>query len=197
MTRSFDKKVHCPECGEWHTAETAFGRWMRNNGLLDSKSGIVCFDCDILLHMYAQLHGKQKNRDVQCLMFVEVKSREARPSAAQRDTLSLFAQVLRNRKDNLHRRKRGRHLIGHVTPTKAYSQIKAAEVKLRMYGGHLLRLSGDSPEDSQWMEWDERRLIDQTTLIGLLRFEIDPDTLHPLDLRIHHANRQMYFIDKV
>jgi hypothetical protein len=36
------------------------------------------------------------------------------------------------------------------------------------------------------MRWDEKP-ITQEQLTKLLRFDLDPDTLRPLDLRNHHA----------
>jgi hypothetical protein len=35
MTRQFNQTFHCPNCKTWNTAETMFGRWIRQNKLLD------------------------------------------------------------------------------------------------------------------------------------------------------------------
>src|SRR6187399_274333 len=106
MTRAYRGLVHCPSCGTSHSAETAFERWMRGEPALDSRTaGIVRFDCDVLLHRYCLVTDQKSSRNLQCLMFVEVKTYMAEPSDAQRDTLSLMSQVLRNRRPNMHQQK--------------------------------------------------------------------------------------------
>src|SRR5208283_4280506 len=88
MTRTFGENVCCPFCGKWHTAETNFERWMRNKEELDSRiEGIVRFDCDIILHRYLFHDDKKGSRVFQCIMFIEVKTHGAEPSASQEDTL--------------------------------------------------------------------------------------------------------------
>jgi len=50
---------------------------------------------------------------------------------------------------------------------------------------HVLRFSGLGPDDSKFIEWDDKD-INADTLTDLLRFDLDPDTLKPIDLRNHH-----------
>jgi hypothetical protein len=173
-----------------HTIETAFERWMRGDPELDSrKAGLVRFDCDIMLHSYATCEDGRLDRTIQRLMFIEVKTFGAFPTAAQLDTLSLFSQVLRNRRTNIHRQKRGKHAEDHVPMAKAFSKIQNRDVCLKMYGGHLLQLSGDDPLNSESMTWDANpphwsgKTIDIDALRKILRFELDPDTLLPVDDR--------------
>lgn len=52
----------------------------------------------------------------------------------------------------------------------------------------MLRFSGTEPGDSDSIWWDER-VIDEDTLTATLSFELDPDTLRPLDLRNHHTSK--------
>jgi len=185
MTRKFNDTVHCPHCGEWHTVETAFERWMRNNPALDSKSaGIVRFDCDVLLHKYMTLIDKRGSREIQAAMFIEVKTNWADVSPAQRDSLSMMSQVFRNRRKNMHSDRSGRHAEDHAVLCTVYSHIRGDYVRLRLFGGHLLQFERNAPGDGGQIAWDYQR-IDEATLEKLLRFELDPDTnpLKPFDLR--------------
>lgn len=158
MTRTYSGLVHCPRCGEPHTAETAFERWVRLEPKLDSREyGLVRFDCDMILHQYK----RGVSRDVQCLMFVEIKTFSSEMTPAQHDTLSLFSQLLRKQDG-------------------AMSPIAGRVVQVRMFGGHLLQLSHDDPTISAWMMWDNKPIsVDQ--LIGLLRFDLNPDSLGVMD----------------
>jgi len=183
MTRRFGNLVNCPHCGRSHTAETAVERWIRNCRELDSiQAGIARFDIDVLMHRYLTLRDKRGTRLVQAIMFLEIKTLGAELADAQQDTLGMLSQVLRNRRRNMYRDKRGRHLGDHSPLASAYSHMMGRRVRLRMFGGHLLRLSGTSPTDSDWMTWDNKR-INVHQLIALLRFDLDPDTLRPIDWR--------------
>ena len=173
MTRRFDGRVHCPNCGTRHTAETAFERWMRNHVDLDSSSGIVRFDLDVLVHRYLTIRDKKGPREIQCLMFVEVKTRGAGIRKEQRDTLSLLSQALNNRRPNMHQTELGRRLGGHCYLAKAKSLLLNRDIGLRMYGGHLLRLAGDAPDTSEWMKWDGLS-INEEMLVELLAMERHP-----------------------
>lgn len=188
MTRTFRANIYCPHCGRLHTVESAFERWMRHHPDLDSReAGVVRFDCDVLLHRYALHTDKKSSRHIQCLMFVEVKTCGAVLDLAQQDTFSLLSQVLRNRRPNRHHSKRGRHAENHVPLAEVWSHFRRGMVRLRMFGVHLLRLSGQCPLTSEWMEWDSKRIsLDQ--LIALLRFELDPDKLEPIDWRRRYSD---------
>lgn len=181
MTRTFNEKCRCPNCGYEHTLETDFERWMRNESRLSSiQDGIVRYDLDILLHRYKFSADRKGDRLIQCMMFVEVKTFMATPTAAQVDTLSMLNQVLRNRKPNMHGAPR-RQIDGQIS--RVYSKLNRRNVKLFLFGGHLLQLDDTTPENSSRMLWDNRD-VGVADLIGLLRFEQDPD--HPsrkLDIR--------------
>lgn len=177
MTRPFNQTFHCPNCKTWHTSETLFGRWIRNNPDLDSRSGYCVTDQDYWVHRF-KTYG---TRAFQLLMLVEVKTNGAGLSAAQTDTLHIINQFLRNRR---------------ATPTKEvewqpgnvlmpYSTMNGSHVSVRAYGMHVLRFSGLGPDDSTEIIWDKTPVTaDQLTQI--LRFDLDPDSLRPLDLRNHH-----------
>lgn len=188
MTRSFNAKIVCPACGCEHTQESDFERWMRNCRDLDSKNfGLVRYDCDILLHRYFLLNDKKNDRRIQCLMLIEVKAFGADMTPAQRDTINLFNQVLRNRRPNIHSSKKGLHALNHTPLCKVFSPMHKQMIQLKMFGAHLLQMSGNDPESSNQMIWDRRYKIDQDQLIQLLRFERDPDTLCPVDWRRRYS----------
>jgi hypothetical protein len=150
------------------------------------QSGIARFDIDVLLHRYLTLRDKRGQREVQAIMFVEIKTRDADMTLAQRDTLGMLNQVLRNRKRNMHCERRGRHLSDHTPLASAYSHVRQGRVRLRMFGGHVLRFSGTCPSDSRSMTWDGKQ-INVHQLIALLRFDLDPDTIEPIDWRRRYA----------
>jgi len=181
MTRTFNEVVRCKKCGNQQTNETDFERWMRNSSDLDSRSaGIVRFDVDVLLHKYKTLIDNASSRDVQFMMFVEVKTMMAEPSESQIDTLSLLNNVLRNRQVNMHHTPR-KQMGGQLR--KVYSHAKKKEVRLYLFGGHLLQISGTDPVNSDRMLWD-RKPITAADLIRILRFEVNPDNpQNALDIR--------------
>jgi hypothetical protein len=187
MTRQFNAQFHCPNCKTWQTQETMFGRWIRNNRELDSAKGYCVTDQDYWIHRF-KTHD---NRSFQCIMLVEIKTMGAELSAAQNDTLWIIDQLMRNRRDTPT--KKDTRLQAGSGPVKVRSVMAKSDVALKAMGVHVLTFSGLGPDDSSWITWD-RKQIDQDTLTKLLRFDLDPDTLKPLDLRSHHqthANKVM------
>lgn len=69
---------------------------------------------------------------------------------------------------------------------RAFSWLLGRAVGLRMFGGHLLQLSGADPVTSDRMQWD-RKVITLEQLIGLLRFDLDPDSLAVMDWRRRYS----------
>lgn len=182
MTRPFNAQFHCPNCKTWQTQETAFGRWIRNNKELDSKSGYSVTDQDYVIHKF-KTHG---NREFQCVMIVEIKTMGAEPSDAQSDTLYMLDQLTRNRVSTptaTNRAQAGRGVVN------AWSVMRKRYVTLKAFGTHLLTFSGLGPDDSDVIEWD-RAPISIDTLTSILKFDLDPDTLKPLDLRRHHMTHE-------
>lgn len=174
MTRTFNEKIRCPKCGHEHTVETDFERWVRMNESLDSRSaGIVRFDLDVLLHKYLTLSDGKGSRELQCMMFIEVKTFMAKPSAAQADTLSILNQVMRNRRPNIHSQPRPQ--VGNQL-TVVKSKMLRKDIRIKLFGGHLLQVDGTCPENSSLMRWDNQP-ITESVLVELLRFERDPDRI--------------------
>jgi len=185
-TKKFIQKVQCPHCTRWHTTQTAFDRWIGGHPCLDAqKEGFVCYDNDYIMHRY--MVGN--SREVQALMIVEVKTHDKKPDAAQRDTLNLLGQFLRNRKPTNHKKN---YIQTENAPNIAFSVMNKRYILVRAFGYHLLTFENNDPEDSQWIKWDNK-YIDKTTLVKLLKFELDPDTLQPMDLRKHHRKEDLLF----
>lgn len=181
MTRPFNQQFHCPNCKTWHSAETLFGRWIRNNPLLDSRSGYVVTDQDYWIHRYKTDHG----REFQLIMLVEIKTMGADLTPSQTDTLHIVNQVMRNR--NQTPTKKLRFQAGTTSRISVKSVMLGHDVNVKAFGMHVLTFSGLGPDDSDWIKWDQR-LIDPETLTALLRFDLDPDTLKPIDIRSHHRS---------
>jgi hypothetical protein len=173
MTRQFNARIRCQHCGGLTTEESPMERWIRNHPLLDSSNGIVRFDVDILLHRFKVLADAKGERNIEFMMFIEVKTHSADLTKSQRDTLGLLNQVLRNRRQNMYAKPR-RQIDGQ--PALIYSTAKGKRIPLRLLGGHLLQLSGSDPENSEWMKWDYKP-IELVVLIELMLFDRDPDNL--------------------
>lgn len=164
MTKEFNLKATCPNCGERMTMETGFCRWMRNNPRLDSANGIIRCDQDHWVLRYKTPHN---GRDVQLLMLIEVKEFNAVPDKAQSDCLRM-----------LHRfhSDTGKNIYGATTHrTKmVFSDLSGRTIRLRNLGVHLLQFSRTNPEDSLTIRWDHKE-IDIQTLESLLLLDLNPN----------------------
>ena len=183
MTSQFRKVAHCPNCGYDVPLEDDFSQWLRGEPLLDSAHGFVFTDKDIVCHRYKTSHG----REFQLFMFVEVKIKADLLRDSQRDTLIMIDQMFRNDRSTPTKRAR---LHGHFVTERVWSTSQKRWIVPRSLGYHLLRISGFDPPSSAIMRWDKRpENITVPTLISLLRFDLHPDTLEPLDFRIHHTQK--------
>lgn len=192
MTKKFGQSVDCPKCGTRHFAECGFSQWVRKQKPLDSEwEGTVLSDTDFIVHKYCFRDSKSGMRDrlVQYMMLVEVKSHGAVWSKSQRDTLLSFDRVLRSvRRPN--KRSHGQFQDNeNVRVEFRYSEIAKAEVQIISYGVHLLAFDSHSPSTSRTIRWDQT-LISEKDLVRVLAFELNPDTLHPLELRRHKKRKQ-------
>lgn len=133
---------------------------------------------------FTHVDGKG-TRDVQCQMFVETKSNGAELGDEQRDVLHMVNQCVRTTPWLKQKTNVGRFAKGHGQNVRRVFSVKNGRtIELRHYGVHLLRMSGSNPDNSEWLIWDDET-VDVQTLIKLLRFDLDPDTLKPMDLRRH------------
>ncbi|MHC4324089.1 MAG: hypothetical protein ACYSUX_07435 [Planctomycetota bacterium] len=170
---------------------------MRKQPELDSKDGIVRADLDHIVHRYT---FPQSGRKLQAIMLIEVKTyvdfskpEITRIQQTQADSLHVINQLFRNRRSNIH--KKAKWQAG-AAGTKAYSICSKRNVWVRFYGVHGLYFSNAGPEDSHCIKWDHKE-INIIQLKRLLRFELDPDTLINIDLRIHQKKQHSLFEDEL
>lgn len=167
-------------------AKCDFSEWLRSHPLLDANAaGLSITDADWVVHQFKihTQHGRSK--EIQNMMFIEEKTfgADIGKQSAQRDTISLLAQILRNRTNprqpSLHRVK---------------SMMSGKLIRLRFFGWHLLQFSHAGPLDSEWIKWDWKP-INLDMLVKLLRFELSPITLAPRDERSHHGGARQKTMD--
>jgi len=186
MTRPLCQRMECPVCNTEVTVETALGRWLRGHPRLRSEDGINIYDSDAsverrLVHRYKD----GKSRDVQCFMEIEIKQYGALPTPAQKSTLQLLSDYLKNTVSNMHSsRGASRDCSGKMR--RIYDREFKRWVWVRHYGFHLLQFEKQGPEDSSWIRWDGRD-IDLDQLASLFAFELHPYSLNPLSARDRHA----------
>jgi hypothetical protein len=117
-------------------------------------------------------------------MAVEIKTMGAELTDAQKDTLHVWNQITRNRKQTATNAIK--HQAGQ-TVTEVYSHVAKCEIILKAFGVHVLTFSGLGPDDSKSIQWDKKG-ITQEQLVGLLRFDVEPDNFTSMDefLRLRH-----------
>lgn len=159
-----------------------FMAWVRAHPDLPSYSvnhGRTVNDVDFLIHQYMTTVDAMGSREIQQIMHIETKSRGGVPDFAQVDTL--FKE----------------HLM-------KVGKKKINQQQVRHYGVSVLSMSGTSPENSDHLRWGRFRIkgvlrfriIRTQTLVDLLTFRIDPDTLKPIDYRRHHKTRVVERIEQ-
>lgn len=183
MTIRFNTVFTCQHCGQQSTAESGFGRWMRNHPSLDSKQGIVRTDTD---HTILRFKTSTQGREFQLLMDLEVKEFGSCPDPAQLDVQAFKHQFIMQKGKNCHG-------APTVLTRKVKSRVSGRIVAVRYLGWHLLQFERTSPTDSQWIKWNHRE-ISVSQLLGLLAMELDPfnhDRTMAELLRDRHATRPM------
>ena len=185
MTRPFCQRMQCPRCKTEVTVESALGRFLRAQPRLRSEDGINIYDADgsverRIVHRYKD----GSSREVQCFMEVEVKEYGAAPTPAQKSTLQMLSDYLKNTVRNMHS-SRGASSDRAGKVRKIYDRQFQREVLVRHYGIHLLQFERSGPEDG-WIKWDGVK-ISQDQLVGLFAFDLNPYTLQPLSARDRHA----------
>jgi hypothetical protein len=167
--------------------ETPFGAWLRAHPALESHTtSLAVTDADWIFHKYRLHRDSLGRRDVQLMMFLEVKCFGAVPSASQEDTLYMLHQCM-------HELGRQVRNLGNRQP-----------VTLWHFGVFVLSLPGAAPQDQAAYRWGafgpagrlEWRTGTAAQLAQLLAFERRPDTFQPLDLRRHHASREVWITEQ-
>lgn len=166
--------------------ESPFSQWVRAHPELDSNGAKLSItDSDLWVHRYSERDDVKRKRAVDIrdvvdsIMLVEIKTFEAEPRFAQRDTLVLVDALMR-KAGSVNGRRR------HVKINDARTRERRTRF-VRAFGVHFLQLSGDRPDNSDRIVWDGRHFLCEEALIELLRFERDPDApSRELNNRRHH-----------
>ncbi|WUI02082.1 hypothetical protein OHR68_09830 [Spirillospora sp. NBC_00431] len=187
MTTDWREAAPCPNCATPVSTEQPIKAWIRGHDDLDSRRACLCVgDSDLWVHRYGTRRTRLPgvDRDVQYLMLVEIKTHGRGLDSAQRDLLLLVNELLRTVPWR-EQRVVGRFVAGHrQNVRKVHAFIAGRTVQVHCYGVHKLRLSGTTPDDSEWITWDDKP-IDAAQLSGVLRFDLSPDSLKPLEHRAH------------
>jgi len=161
--------------------DTPFGAWIRSVPELGSAIHQAAFtinDADWILHKYTT-HGDGLGlREVQHVMFLEVKTNNAESSKHQLDTLWTIDRVFHYRQKVT--------FPGENKPRSVWA-----------HGVHILRLTGLRPDDGLPIKWGSltqngvvyRDIENDQELISILRFDIDPEDGLKLSLRRHHKTQ--------
>lgn len=193
MTAEFREVVPCPECGMAVSTEQPIKAWIRGHDQLDSRRACLCIgDSDLWIHKYGTRSTRWRGvrRDVQYLMLVEIKTHDADMTSAQRDLMWTVDQLLRS-VSRSEQRAVGRFLAGHRKNVRmVHSLIAGRTVAVYCYGVHKLRLSGSTPADSDRITWDNKP-IGAEQVAEVLRFDLNPDTLRPMEHRSHKKTVDM------
>lgn len=146
-------------------SDVPFMAWCRTEpGLqpLKSDRGWVQTDVDTYVHRYQTPVG----RAVQAQMEIEVKTRGGKAEWSQLDTL-------------------GKKHVGFKEKEWWKDQL------IYYFGVSVLRISGETPRDSEWMTWhrfrnwrlEEVARVDFSEMLELIRLDRHPDTLSRIDWR--------------
>lgn len=154
---------------------SGFLEWVRGVPDLDSReAGLCAMDIDVIWHQWRDSRDNNGLRRINHLMVIEEKSFGADLTFSQRDTMWITHQLLVN------------------NPAMQVRNVRGQTVWVKHWGYCKLRYSGARPDDSEWIEWNRRR-VTMSQLIRILRFDLRPDTLHRMDRRMnHHAKSEKH-----
>jgi len=162
--------------------DNPFGAWVRLQPDLDSvQHSLTVNDADWIFHKYRTHRDGIGTREVQCMMFVEVKTNLAIPKPAQSETLFFIHQRMK--------------WDGEL------KRLGGSRVAVRCFGVFVLCLLGCRPTSSSGMSWghfDSNGTLLWSALRGewelkkVLAFDIDPHNLKAIEhtLRRHHKTTQ-------
>jgi hypothetical protein len=148
---------------------SGFSKWTREEPRIASRLGYAMLDIDFVWHQWLAREDRIGQRTVNHLMLIEEKSRGKDLQMSQRDTMYLIDQAMTDCDK--------RRLMVRT--------IRGDKVRIRWWGYHKLRYAGDAPDTSEWITWDKKP-VSLDELVAILRFELNPRNLKPLDDRRHH-----------
>jgi hypothetical protein len=192
MTTEWRETVPCEHCGVPVSTEQPIKSWIRKHEDLDSRKHCLCIgDSDLWVQRYGTRRWHTGvDRSVMQLMLIEIKTHARDLNQPQRDLLHIVNQLLRTRPWK-EQRADGRFVDGHDQNVRLiYSVIARKKVPIHCYGVHKLRISGATPDESEWMTWDDKK-IGWDQLPAVLRFDLDPDSLRKMENRSHKRARDV------
>jgi hypothetical protein len=160
--------------------------WCREKGKTgelpsySEECGLVQTDVDAFWHRYKTCVDSLGTRDLQVFMEIECKTRGGSLTDSQADTY------------------RKKHAM--IQP-----QLKWHGQQLINFGVSVVRISGTTPDDSEWIKWgrfirgkasgmkEEAISVDQ--LLKLMRFDMHPDTFNERPFRRHHKTRKFQVVE--
>lgn len=162
-----------------------FSIWLNNQRDSLNSNQFNVTDIDKVIHRYCTWTNGIRVREVQAIMFLEIKTNGAKLRPNQKDTLFQVHQLVTTGLFPWQfQRDDGTLKKGHVSNNrKVHSIIAGKVVELKCYGVFCLRMSGTDPENSDWIEWSscarglEPRAITKETMLEIFRFERNPVSL--------------------
>lgn len=161
--------------------------WCREKGktgelpAYSEQCGLVQTDVDAFWHRYKTCVDKLGSRDLQVFMEIEWKTRGGNLTDSQADTY------------------RKKHAM--IQPS-----LKWHGQELKNFGVTVVRLSGTTPDDSEWIKWGRfirghaigmnwtEISVDQ--LLKLMRFDMHPDSMNDNPFRRHHITRKLQVVER-
>lgn len=186
MTSAWLEYVPCAVCGAAVSTEAPVKTWIRGHQALDSRKACLCIgDSDLWVQRFGvRTRQGWVDRAVMYLMLLEIKTHGRDLDDDQRELLHIVNQLLRTVPWK-EQREEGRFVAGHRQNVRhVYASLSGRKVAIHCFGVHKLILSGSTPGDSDRITWDDRP-IDGSQLVKLLRFDLSPDTLRPVEHRRH------------
>lgn len=160
--------------------------WCREKGktgelpAYSEECGIVQTDVDAFWHRYKTCVDSIGTRDLQVFMEIEWKTRGGDMTHSQADTYRKKHAMIQPAL-----KWHGQHLIN--------------------YGVSVVRLSGTTPDDSDWIMWGRFirnnksgmnwKRIDSALLLRLIRFDIHPDSFTDQPFRRHHKTNTFHVVE--
>lgn len=192
MTTDWRETTPCPNCGVPVSTEQPIKSWIRSHRELDSQQHCLCIgDSDLWVQRYAtRTWHSGVDRSVMYLMLVEIKTHARDLNPPQRELLMLVNELLRTKPWKEHRdhgRFTGRH-SQNVRLVHAY--LSGRKIPIYCYGVHKLQISGATPPTSERITWDNKD-VEAAQLARILRYDLDPDTLRPIEHRSHKRRTDM------
>jgi len=161
--------------------------WCRERGktgdlpAYSEECGIVQTDVDAFWHRYKTCVDSLGTRNLQVFMEIEWKTRGGNLTESQSDTY------------------RKKHAMT-VPSMKWHGQ------ELMNFGVSVVRISGATPDDSEWIKWGRFIRgqssgmrwtdIDLSQLLKLMRFDTHPDSMVNNPFRRHHQTRRIHVVEK-